>query len=463
MTLNEANLSELNVLVMGLGLHGGGVETARYLARQGARVTCTDLRSEAELESSIASLANLGIRYVLGEHRMEDFEKADIIVKNPAVPSDSRWIAGRTNVETDISLFLQMSNSPILAVTGTKGKSTVVSALHHLLTAPCPGVRVGGNITVNPLSFIDELNPSEPVILELSSWQLADLHGRSLLKPEICCITNLMHDHQNHYKTIGDYEADKTVIFENADTNDITIFPDSPHGRNWHEKSGGTSYFIRGTPPTKPDYRGSWLDEKGQGWFDGGSGKVRIIPETLRIPGIPFRLNMLFAATMAYLRGCGPREILIASTNFSGVRYRMEMFLETGGIRCYDDTTATIPEATAAAIKAMDRPVILIAGGSDKKLDCAPISKAAAFTKRIILLQGSATKKWQPLIEATGAWIDGPYDDMDGAVDAAFEAAEPGDAIVLSPGAASFGMFHHEFHRGDAFKAACRRQRLSRI
>jgi len=445
---------------MGLGLHGGGVETVRYLARQGARVTCTDLRNEAELESSIASLANLGVRYVLGEHRMEDFEKADIIVKNPAVPSDSRWLADRTNIETDISIFLRVSNSPILAVTGSKGKSTVVTALHHLLTGPHPGVQVGGNITVNPLSLIDELNPLDPVILELSSWQLADLHDRSLLKPEICCITNLMHDHQNRYETFEDYEADKTVIFENADTNDITIFPDGPHGRKWQEQSGGTSYFIRGNPPTESNYRGSWLDEEGRGWFDGGSGRVQILPESLRVPGTPFRLNMLFAATMAHLKGHSPQEILIASGDFSGVPYRMEMFLESDGIRCYDDTTATIPEAAAAAIRAMDSPVILIAGGSDKKLDFTPFSEVAASTKRVVLLQGSATEKWRPLIEAAGAWTEGPYDDMDGAVEAAFQAAEPGDAIILSPGAASFGMFHHEFHRGDAFKAACRRRSL---
>lgn len=458
--MKQTGLRGLKILVMGLGLHGGGVETARYLARQGARVTCTDLRNDTELKPSITALEGLDIQYILGRHREEDFDSADIIVKNPAVPSDSRWIAGRNNIETDISLFLKASTSPLLAVTGSKGKSTAVTALHYILKRQHPGTRLGGNITVSPLSFVHELKTDDPVILELSSWQLADLRGRKILHPRIAGITNLMHDHQDRYESFEAYEADKTVIIENLKSNDYTVFPDNVYGRKWSKKSHGTSFLIRNGTPDRTGFRGAYLDERNRGWFisgsNTGSDRVQIVPESLKVPGEPFRMNLLFASTMARLWGCSSDMILDAASDFPGVPYRMEMFLHAEGIRYYDDTTATIPDAAAAAVNAMDCPVILIAGGADKKLDFAPFDKAAEVPKRIIMLKGSATDTWLPRLRSSGVDIDGPYDSMEAAVAAAHRIAEPGDAVLLSPGAASFGMFRHEFERGDAFKAACR-------
>lgn len=455
--MEQIELKGCKVLVMGLGLHGGGVETARYLAERGALVTCTDLRSEVELEPSINALDGLEIKYVLGRHRIEDFDNADLIVKNPAVPSDSIWLAGRENIETDISLFLKASKSPLLAVTGSKGKSTTVSALHFILKKKYPGARLGGNITVSPLSFVDKIGENDPVILELSSWQLADLRGRSILRPRIAAITNLMNDHQNRYNSFKDYEADKTVIFESLRSTGFAVFPDDVFGRRWSAESSGTTFLIRNRKPDEDPYRGAYLDESGIGWIRLGSGNEMILPSQLSVPGEPFRMNMLFAATMARLFGCGAELIRKAISEFPGVPYRMELFLESDGIRYYDDTAATIPDAAAAAVKAMDRPVVLIAGGTDKELDFAPFDEAAGIPRKIIMLKGSATEKWLPRLRAKGVEAAGPYDDMRAAVEAAREAARPGDAILLSPGAASFGMFVHEFQRGDVFKAACRK------
>jgi UDP-N-acetylmuramoylalanine--D-glutamate ligase len=454
--MNQTELRGQNVLVMGLGLHGGGVETVRYLSRRGARVTCTDLRSEAELQPSISALKGLNIRYVLGRHSADDFDAADIIVKNPAVPANSKWIAGRSNIETDISLFLKTSPSPLLVVTGSKGKSTAVTALHYVLKKQHPGTRLGGNITVSPLSFVDELKANEPVILELSSWQLADLRGRNLLHPRIAAITNLMNDHQNRYESFKDYEADKTVIFENLGSRDYSVFPDDDFGRSWSEKSSGKSIMIRNKPPEEGSFRGAYLDESGLGWFISETEKKLILPRALRVPGDPFRMNLLFAAVMAKLWGCPPEFICETLSDFPGVPYRMEMFLETGGIKYYDDTAATIPDAAAAAVKAMERPVVLIAGGTDKELDFAPFDEAAGIPKNIVMLSGSATDTWMPRLRSLGARIEGPYNDMETAVEAARNSARPGDSILLSPGATSFGMFQHEFDRGDAFKAVCR-------
>ena len=194
---------------MGLGLNGGGLACVRYFASLGAHVTATDLRSEEILAPSLEKLKDLPVRYVLGEHRMEDFEQADLVIKNPAVPADSPFLKASRQVETDLSVFLANCTNPILAVTGSKGKSTVVSALHAVLSSAGLNPRLGGNITVSPLTFLEELKGDEPVILELSSWQLGDLKGRNLLHPRISVITNIMNDHQNMYAAFSDYVDDK--------------------------------------------------------------------------------------------------------------------------------------------------------------------------------------------------------------------------------------------------------------
>ena len=454
--MEKLKLRGRRVLVMGLGLHGGGVESARYAVSEGAQVVCTDLRDGKTLSRSIAALKGLNIDFVLGEHRKSDFDSADIIVKNPAVPADSPWIAGRENIETDISLFLREATSPIIAVTGSKGKSTVVTALRHIIATGYPGVRLGGNITVSPLSFLPQLRPDDPVILELSSWQLADLRGRALLKPKVLCITNLMHDHQNRYASFADYEADKTVIFESMADDAAAFFPDNEYGHRWASTARGECFPVREKAFDDATQQGAWLDTVEQGFFTDAGRHVRIVPKTLRVPGKPFRINMLFAAAMSYKFGIEAGAVCRALEEFSGVPYRMEMFLEKNGIRYYDDTTATIPEATAAAVRAMDRPVVLIAGGTDKKLDFSALADIAAVPKRIILLEGSATDAMHRIFADAGADVEGPFTSMEQAVNAAEQSASAGDAILLSPGATSFGMFTHEFERGDMFKDSCR-------
>lgn len=451
-------------LVMGLGLHGGGVETVRFLAGRGADVVCTDLRTEEQLRPSLDALEGLPVRYVLGRHNPGDFDAADIIVKNPAVASDNPLLAGRRNIETDISLFLRCSSSPLIALTGSKGKSTAASALHHILRCRYPGARLGGNITVSPLNFLENLRSGDPVVLELSSWQLADLRRNRDFHPEIACITNLMQDHQNRYASFADYEADKTVVFTSLEPGGLAVFPDNRYGRKWAAGCAGTSVLVGTEPPrgtAEVSAPRSWLTEDNRGLYHPGAPvppnrTENLLPRKLKVPGRPFRLNALFAGTIARLRGCDAGMIRESLADFPGVPYRMEHFLESGGIAFYDDTAATIPAAAAAAVRSVDRPVILIAGGTDKELDFSDFDSAAPIPRCIVMLAGSATEKWLPRIRRIGAAVQGPFARMDAAVDAALAAASPGDAVILSPGAASFGMFNHEFERGDAFKAACR-------
>ena len=167
------DLRGLKATVMGLGLNGGGLASARFLAERGAIVTVTDMKDEAALADSLSALEGLPIRFVLGRHELDDFRSADMVVKNPAVRPGSPFLLAAKTVETDISLFLRLSPSPVIAVTGSKGKSSVASAIHHILSKSGLPVFLGGNITVSPLTFLDRCGSEDPVVLELSSWQLA--------------------------------------------------------------------------------------------------------------------------------------------------------------------------------------------------------------------------------------------------------------------------------------------------
>jgi UDP-N-acetylmuramoylalanine--D-glutamate ligase len=446
-----ADISGLTVTVMGLGLNGGGLEAARFLASRGASVTVTDLRDEQTLAPSIRELAGLPIRFVLGRHESADFSGADLVVKNPAVRRDSPYLAVAKRVETDISIFLRLCASPILAVTGSKGKSTVVSAIGHGFR--CAGLRhfVGGNIAVSPLAFLAETGPGVPVTLELSSWQLADLGPTGLLKPPIAAITSILPDHQNYYGSMEAYVADKRLIYAGQEATGYTVCSfDDDWGRSFAAETPAIPFPFSEMPlPDGTD--GAFIDGE-SGYLVMGKERRRILPERTAVKGNHARKNLLIAGTVLRLFGLEAETIAEAMATFPGVEHRLEAFAEKRGILCYNDSAATIPQALGAAIGAIDRPIILITGGTDKELDFSSIVDALRIPREIILLAGSGTEKLIPVIGAAGREYRGPFDSLEKAVNEAFLLARSGDALLLSPGCASFGMFLNEFDRGMRFK-----------
>jgi UDP-N-acetylmuramoylalanine--D-glutamate ligase len=468
--MNKKNFAGMKVLVMGLGLHGGGLESALYLAREGAEVTVTDLRDETVLAPSIEKLEGgipetaFPVRYVLGRHETGDFETADMVIKNPGVRPDSPYLKAARRVETDISLFLAASPACLLAVTGSKGKSTVSSALHWVLKeAGSAGLlegkaRLGGNITVSPLSFLKELEEGDRVVLELSSWQLGDLKDRGgLLKPRCAVITAIMRDHQDRYGSMEAYVDDKRIIYRGQDGEDATIAGDDDWGRSFLRETGGRP-LVYASGPLSGSPAGGWIDgEDGPGlarlWTGKEAGRiVEAVPEKLLTPGRHQKRNLLAAALALLDLGLSPDFIRTTLGRFAGIEHRLEFFHEAGGIRFYNDSAATIPEAAAAAVYAFERPPVLVTGGTDKNLDFSPLVPAAAAAKALILLEGTGSAKLTPLLDEAGVSYRGPFDSLDGAIKAALEAAECGDSVVLSPGCTSFGMFANEFVRGKKWK-----------
>jgi UDP-N-acetylmuramoylalanine--D-glutamate ligase len=470
--------SGVKALVIGLGLHGGGLETSRFLIKRGASLTVTDLRNEKTLSPSIELLnafcREQGApmpRYVLGGHKIEDFEKADMVIKNPGVPFDSPFLRAARRIETDISLFLAESKARLFAVTGSKGKSSTASALHYILQNAGTGGRafLGGNITVSPLVFLDDLRQNDDVVLELSSWQLGDLKGRKtidkrpVLKPRAAVMTAILPDHLDRYASMEEYVNDKRVAYQGQDSEDITVAGDDCWGLTFRTQTRGRPIVYSCAPLTEGQ-DGGWI-ENGLGlarlhnWPDVRDETVELVPERLRVEGIHQRINLLADAHAAYGLEVKKKKIKEALAAFPGVEHRLEFFHETEKARFYNDSAATIPEAAAACVDALSSkgPLVLVTGGQDKNLDFSPLVNSASKAIAVILLSGTGSEKLKQLFNDAGIAYSGPYDDLDAAVRRALEAAVNGGIIALSPGCASFGMFAHEFDRGRKWKDACLR------
>ncbi len=248
----------MKVTIMGLGLHGVGASSAEFFLKKGTVVTITALKNREFLKPSVKRIDEFiknnripsnNVRYVLGRHNIKDFTQNDLIIKNPGVPATS-WFLKKFReagipVETDIFTFFSLKNNPIIAVTGSKGKSTTASAIYHCLKSVYLNSRLGGNITVSPLEFADDVEDSDPVVLETLSWQLADLKGNKNFKPKVTVLTNILPDHMDKYRNMNDYIADKKIIFENQNSDDFAVINlDDPYSKQIQKGIKAGLYFF---------------------------------------------------------------------------------------------------------------------------------------------------------------------------------------------------------------------------
>ncbi len=421
------DLHNQRITVMGLGVHGGGLGVTRFLLEQGARVTVTDLRSAELLQASLAALADTEVRFVLGEHRDEDFVNADIVVRNPGVPRESRYLAlaraAGARIEMEMTLFFRLCPAPIIGITGTKGKTTTTLLTAAMLREEWPATVVAGNLRISALEQLPAIAPQTPVVLELSSWQLEGL-GAAGLSPQFACITNLSPDHLDRYSSLEDYGAAKQEIFRHQRPGDLLVLPaDDPIVSQWAALAPGRVSFFGAE----------------DGW---PLGPLR---------GEHNARNIAAAAALARAYGASETAIHAAIATFPGVEHRMELVRERDGVRFINDTAATTPTAAAASLRAIPGPLILIAGGADKKLAWEPLVSAinaAANLRAVVLLNGTGSAA---LAHELGRPLP-LHDSFEQAIRAAYALAQPGDTILLSPGAASFGMFRNEFHRGEEFR-----------
>lgn len=426
----RAYFKDKKITVMGLGLLGRGLGDARYLAECGAELIVTDLKTEEQLKESVAQLkAFPNVTFVLGEHRLEDFNNRDLILKAAGVPLDSSFIAeAKKNgipVRMSADLLMELSELKTIGVTGTRAKSSVTHMIAHILRTAGRPVLLGGNVRgVSNLELLNEATPEHTAVLELDSWQCQGL-GEANLSPHFAVFTTFYNDHQNYYKNdLGQYLLDKAQIFLHQDPDDILVV--------------GSQCAPR------------LIEAFGEHIVS----KVLVADEkklpagvTLMIPGEHNRYNAALAYVAAREYGIEELIIMQALASFPGVPGRLEYLGEKGGVKIYNDNNSTTPEATLVALDALGTAnTVLIMGGADKDLDMNKLLYKLKEVKRIIMLAGTGTSRVLEFIE--GASV---FDSLEAAVSEAFASAHPGDTILFSPAFASFGMFKNEYDRNDQF------------
>lgn len=467
-------LANKRILVMGLGVNGGGLGVTRFLVERGAEVTVTDLRSEAVLRPTLEALAGLPVRYVLGEHREEDFRTTDIVIRNPGVPRESRFLeiarAAGASVEMEMTLFFRLCSGPILGITGTRGKTTTTMLCYEMIRRFCPEAIIAGNLRVSALEQLSRISSQTPVVLELSSWQLEGL-GEAGLSPEYACVTNLSPDHLDRYRSMNDYAAAKREIVGHQQRADVVVLngddpvvrtfavstparrvffgsqlPSNLEGADWVVINNGVLKTTLCTPASRwsrdvPPSADAWQT-------------ICTAPE-VRLPGAHNLLNIAAASALALSFGVPLPLVREAIQAFEGVADRLEQIRELNGVRFINDTTATTPTALITALHAINAPIVLIAGGADKQLPLDGLAQAITQrAKALVLLGGTGTPHLQTALAPVAAQLPvyGPFDHFAAAVEQAHQLAQPGDVVLLSPGYASFGMFVNEFDRGDQFR-----------
>ena len=426
------------ITVMGLGLLGRGVGDAAFLAECGAEVLVTDLKSKADLKTSLLKLKKYkNIKYVLGEHRLEDFKNRDMVLKLAGVPLDSIYIqeAEKNNIPVEMSatLFAKLSGVPMVAVTGTRGKTTTTIMIAHILKTGGKKVILGGNVQgVSNLQLLKFTPPSSGgarknniAVFELDSWQLQGF-GTSQISPDVAVFTTFFPDHMKYYgDDMQKYFEDKANIFKYQKKNtDVLVVGEQaiPFVKKW---GGKTNNEIL-TP--KAELPKDWK---------------------LKIPGEHNIYDAALAVQVARSMGLKDLAIKKGVESFTGVPGRLELVRSVKGVKYYNDTTATTPEATIAALRALgeEGDIILISGGSDKGLDMtALLHEIPKYTKAVFLLAGTGTEKIKHELPNSVE-----VKDLKKTVLLAKKLSSKGDIVLLSPAFASFGMFKNEYDRGEQF------------
>ena len=415
------------VTVMGLGLLGKGLGDTIFLARCGADITVTDPKTADQLKSSVEALKKFkNVKFVLGEHRLEDFQTCDVILKAQGVPLDSIYIAeARKNkipvrMDDEFLVSFLPEKVKVVGVTGTRGKTTVASLVYHILKKAGKRVHLGGNIRgVATLALLPKIKSGDFVVLELSSWQLQGF-GESKIAPNVSVFTNFMPDHMNYYKNnLKDYFADKALIFKYQKAGDTLVVGESLQKKI--SKSVKSSIVIS----KSADMPKNW--------------NPQIVGEH-NIENIALAIDAVKALKVPMTK------IKEGVESFRAVEGRLQFVKNLKGIKIYNDNNSTTPEATTVALKSFPKKqIVLIMGGADKNLDTKDLLKTVEeCAHTVILLPGTGSEKItnEDFYRA---------ENLKDAVMSAISSAEKGDVVLFSPGFASFGMFVNEYDRNDQF------------
>jgi len=447
------DVSGKRVLVIGFGLLGSGLYATALLKQKGAQVTANDIKKAEDLEpDTVKALQDMGITARWGMAADSLIDGQDLIVASPAVPLSLPFvkIAGEKNIPviSELELASWYCPCPILAITGTNGKTTTTSLTGEILKSAGIPVTVAGNIGIPFSGQVEGMDPNGWAVTEVSSFQL---EGVGTFHPRISAILNITPDHLDRHGTFDAYMACKARIYQHAGDGDwVVLNADDPHTRAMGESAPGrVLYFSRREVLDE----GAWVGDDVI-YINTGTGTERVCPVSdIFIPGEHNLENALAAALLARLAGSDTASITATLKGFRGVAHRIEFVRERNGVKYYNDSKGTNPDAAIRAVLAMDGPTVLIAGGYDKNADFT--EWVDAFTDRVdvvVLIGETADQIAATIGKRTPGIKVIRAQNLEEAVHIADKQAKSGGNVLLSPACASWDMFHDYEQRGDLFK-----------
>lgn len=442
-------LKDKRVLVVGLGK--SGVASALFLKKHGARVTVSDTKSGDELRNEIPVLLDHGITVETGGHGDRTFRGQDLIVVSPGVPVDAPPLvqarALGESVIGEVELAAQFLPGPIVAITGSNGKTTTTTLAGEIMTASGFAALVGGNIGTPAVSLAERANPETVIVLEISSFQLETIQT---FRPKIAVVLNVTPDHLDRHRTFEVYADAKARIFENQQGSDFAVLnADDPTCVTIAARTGAQVFWFS---RQKEVQQGAWVLD-GNILFRDGTGQREI----LQVSEIPLKgahnlENVLAAVCAGVLMGCAPEKIREAVRDFKAVEHRLEFVATIRGVDYYNDSKATNVDATIKALESFPANIHLILGGKDKGSDYTVLNDLLRQRVKRVYTIGAAAAKIESQIKAEVVHAE----TLENAIRKANAVAQPGDVVLLAPACASFDQFKNYEHRGKLFKEIVR-------
>jgi UDP-N-acetylmuramoylalanine--D-glutamate ligase len=438
--------------VLVIGLARTGIATARFCADHGAIVSAIDSHAESELGPDVLSLREEGVKLELGGQPESSLLKQDLVIPSPGVPADAPLLqqarAKGITVWSEIELADRFLDGRLIGITGSNGKTTTTSLIHHILQVAGFSTMVAGNIGTPLISRVALTSEGTTTVVELSSFQLELIET---FHPDIAVLLNLTPDHLDRHKTMEAYAAAKARIFERQTESDFAVLnADDPGVVRLAPKRPQIYWFSR----KKEVSQGAYLRADELVFRTSKQEEILLKREEISLPGAHNLENVLAAVTAARLEGASVAAISEAVRTFPGVEHRLEFVAEIAGVRYYNDSKATNVDATVKALEAFPGRVLVILGGKDKGSDYSVLQGALRERSVLALLVGAAAEKIEQQIAGSVALERAG--NLERAVEIAGQAARRGDVVLLAPACASFDQFENYEHRGRVFKELVR-------
>jgi len=451
MRMSQAReLVDRHVVVLGLARQG--IALARFLAEQGARVTVSDVKTEAQLADAVKSLEGLNIRYALGVHPFELLDGGDLLCLSGGVPVDLPIVleAQRRGIplSNDAQVFLERCPAPVIGITGSAGKTTTTTLTGEMLRAAGFRTWVGGNIGNPLISDLAQMAPGDRVVMELSSFQLEVMTS----SPHIAAVLNITPNHLDRHPSLAAYIAAKKRILDFQHFDDMAVLGyDDPEAR---QLAGDARGYVRFFSRQAQVGRGAFVRE-GELVLVQDAEQVVCGVRDVKLRGPHNVWNALAACVLAGAAGAPVEAMAQVATSFAGVPHRLQQVRELRGVRYYNDSIATAPERLIADLKSFDEPVVLLCGGRDKHLPWEEAAQLIGERVTHLVLFGEMAGLVKAQISTVKAQTSNlkmhEAGTLENAVKIAAQVARAGDVVLLSPGGTSFDAFKDFAERGDRF------------